>query len=50
MRLVYIFTAGLAAVMGSASSASAQSGPVAIACKDDIPKYCAGKDHGQGEV
>jgi hypothetical protein len=28
----------------------AQQGPVAAACKDDIPKYCAGKEHGGGEV
>jgi hypothetical protein len=30
--------------------ASAQGGPVATACKDDIPKLCAGKEHGQAEV
>ena len=30
--------------------ASAQGGPVATACKDDIPKLCAGKEHGQGDV
>jgi hypothetical protein len=23
---------------------------VATACKDDIPKLCAGKEHGQGDV
>lgn len=34
----------------AATSAFAQDGPVATACKDDIPKYCAGKEHGQGEV
>lgn len=50
MRVVHMFAVGLAAVMGSVASASAQSGPVATACKDDIPKYCAGKEHGQGEV
>jgi hypothetical protein len=32
------------------STAFAQTGPIATACKDDIPKYCAGKKHGQGEV
>jgi hypothetical protein len=32
-----------------ATGALAQ-GPVATACKDDIPKLCAGKEHGQGEV
>lgn len=33
-----------------ASAASAQQGPVATACKDDIAKLCAGKEHGQGAV
>lgn len=33
-----------------ATGAWAQQGPVATACKDDIPKFCAGKEHGQGEV
>lgn len=43
-------------VLASAISAAlatgswAQQGPVATACKDDIPKFCAGKEHGQGEV
>jgi hypothetical protein len=32
------------------SAVSAQGGPVAAACKDDIPKLCAGKEHGQGDV
>lgn len=50
MRLAHIFAVGLVVVMGSAASAFAQPGPVAIACKDDIPKHCAGKEHGQGEV
>jgi len=30
--------------------ALAQGGPVATACKDDVPKVCVGKEHGQGEV
>jgi len=33
-----------------ATGAYAQQGPVATACKDDIPKFCAGKEHGQGEI
>jgi hypothetical protein len=33
-----------------ATGALAQQGPVAAACADDIPKYCADKEHGQGEV
>lgn len=27
-----------------------QQGPVAAACKEDIAKYCAEKEHGRGEV
>lgn len=49
MKLV---NATLAAAVGLASSmtaAAAQSGPVATACKDDIPKFCAGKEHGPPE-
>lgn len=26
------------------------TGPVAVACKDDIAKHCAGKEHGAGDV
>jgi hypothetical protein len=37
------------ACAGLATAASAQTGPVAAACKDDIAKYCAGKTH-DGEV
>jgi hypothetical protein len=33
-----------------ATGALAQQGPVATACKDEISKFCAGKEHGQGEV
>ena len=51
MKRVIVQLAG--AVFGAvtlATSALAQQGPVATACKDDIPKLCAGKEHGQGEV
>jgi hypothetical protein len=34
----------------AASTASAQNGPVATACKGDIATYCAGKGHGDREV
>lgn len=34
----------------SITAAAAQSGPVANACKDEIAKYCADKNHGSGEV
>jgi hypothetical protein len=50
MRLVHIFALGFVVTLGSAAPTFAQSGPVAIACKDDIHKLCAGKEHGQGEV
>jgi hypothetical protein len=32
------------------STAFAQTGPIATACKDDIRNYSAGKKHGQGVV
>jgi hypothetical protein len=37
------------AIAALATTATAQSGPVATACKDDIAKICAGKPH-DGEV
>lgn len=30
--------------------ASAQTGPVAEACNEDMAKYCADKSHGSGEM
>jgi hypothetical protein len=30
--------------------ALAQQGPVAAACTEDIQKFCANKQHGQGQV
>lgn len=36
--------------MAVVSPAFAQQGPVAMACKEDIAKYCADKEHGKGEV
>jgi hypothetical protein len=32
------------------TGASAQTGPVAEACNDDMAKYCADKSHGSGEM
>lgn len=46
MKLVNAFLAAVVALAGSMTVAAAQTGPVATACKDDIPKYCAGKKHG----
>jgi len=50
MRSTRTLLAALVASAALATSAWAQQGPVATACKDDIPKFCAGKEHGQGEV
>lgn len=44
--LVVLFAAGV----GLASSAVAQQGPVATGCSEDIASFCAGKEHGRGEV
>jgi hypothetical protein len=49
MKLANTFAIALIAIGASIAVASAQSGPVATACKDDIPKYCAGKKHGPPE-
>lgn len=44
------FGAAVLAAVVLAAVAAAQGGPVATACKDDIPKFCAGKEHARGEV
>lgn len=49
MKLVHKIAVSALAVAGSIAVASAQTGPVATACKDDIAKLCAGKAH-DGEV
>lgn len=49
MKLANTFAIAVIAIGTSTGVASAQSGPVATACKDDIPKYCAGKKHGPPE-
>jgi hypothetical protein len=46
MKLVNTLLSAAVALAGSMTVAAAQTGPVATACKDDIPKYCAGKKHG----
>lgn len=50
MRSTMTLAGALLALAALATAPLAQQGPVATACKDDIPKYCAGKEHGQGEV
>ena len=42
--------AGAALAQPATGSPGTGTGPVATACKDDIPKYCAGLEHGQGAV
>jgi len=49
MKVHHTLLATAIALAGSIGFAAAQSGPVATACKDDIPKYCAGKEHGPPE-
>ncbi|MHB8884921.1 MAG: cysteine rich repeat-containing protein [Methylovirgula sp.] len=50
MNYVNAIAVGALIIVASVASAAAQTGPVATACKKDIPKFCAGKSHGQGEV
>ena len=43
MKLVNAFSTAAIALAGSMTVAAPQWGPVATDCKDDIPKYCAGR-------
>lgn len=43
-------TLPMLAALVAAASAQPGHGPVATACVDDIAQFCAGKEHGQGEV
>lgn len=45
MKLIPAITLSALAIAASIGIASAQTGPVATACKDDIAKFCAGKAH-----
>lgn len=49
MKLVKASFTVAIALAGSMTFAAAQSGPVATACNEDIPKFCAGKEHGPPE-
>ena len=49
MKLINTIVASALVLPASIAGASAQTGPVATACKDDIAKLCAGKAH-DGEV
>jgi hypothetical protein len=50
MKSVKTMVVTIAASAALITGALAQQGPVATACKEDIPKFCSGKEHGQGEV
>ncbi len=50
MKTLKTLTIAFAICAGLGSGSWAQQGPVATACADDIAKYCADKEHGQGEV
>jgi len=50
MKTTKTIVAALLAGAAFTAAAWAQEGPVATACKDDIPKFCAGNEHGQGAV
>lgn len=49
MTLIRTIAVSTLAIAALATTASAQSGPVATACTADIAKLCAGKAH-DGEV
>lgn len=49
MKLINTVAASALVLATSIAGASAQTGPVATACKDDIAKLCTGKAH-DGEV
>jgi len=49
MKIIGTVTACFLAVAAFAAAASAQTGPVATACRDDIARLCAGKAH-DGDV
>lgn len=38
------------AFLAAAAPATAQTGPVATACATDIPRFCAGKGHGNRQT
>jgi hypothetical protein len=49
MRL-QVLTLAASTLILSGGLATAQQGPVGSACIDDIQKFCAGMEHGQGQV
>ncbi|WP_072392671.1 cysteine rich repeat-containing protein [Hyphomicrobium sp. CS1GBMeth3] len=49
-RIIVRSIAAAACAAALVTTAIAQEGLVATACKDDISKFCAGKEHGRGDV
>ena len=45
MTFIKLIAAACTAAVALATTAVAQSGPVATSCQADIAKYCAGKPH-----
>jgi hypothetical protein len=45
-----VLTLAASTLIFSGGLATAQQGPVGSACIDDIQKFCAGMEHGQGQV
>ncbi len=50
MKKTALLIIAAAGSIAAITAASAQTGPVAEACNDDIAKYCADKSHGTGEI
>ena len=50
MKTTKTLAIALAVSAAFATAGWAQKGPVATACADEIAKFCADKEHGQGEV
>lgn len=49
MRLIFIAASALFVLPAMAQPVPG-TGPVATQCVEDIAKFCAGKEHGQGDI
>lgn len=50
IKLIAAAAGALLIIGGVALAQGTGTGPVGTQCKDDIAKFCAGKQHGGGEV
>lgn len=50
LKTVLLTTAAIVVVSGSVMAQGTGSGPVATQCAADIKKFCAGKQHGSGDI